>query len=329
MTDIHEFLDFDIDEGAENLYNIILVDGQNLLHRAAHSFQGLGVETPDGEMVLTGATFGFFQLVSSIWEKWANTDTKLIICWEGGYKHRLNIYPEYKANRRNRDPADLEPFQRDLPNQGAALRRILAVAGWCQAMAPGYEADDVLATLAKTHGKEGKKVAIYTMDQDLHQCVTENVHVVSPKFGSSEEDIWTLERVTEKWGLPPDRIPEAKALAGDSGDNIPGCPGCGKGWAKKLLASAQLVEVLDRAAVELLTGEYEGKAWRTPSLTTKIKENRELILISLVLATTVEDCQVEITHPEAQPDRLRVAFERLEFHSLLNPVPFKILTEIA
>jgi DNA polymerase-1 len=324
---ILEDFGLDADDDTDDGYQVILVDGQNIIHRAAHSYSELSVVTTEGDTVLTGAAYGFFQIVTSIWERYAASDCQLIICWDGGYKHRTELFPDYKAARRNRDPSEMEEHQTDIPNQSEAVKILLRLAGWCQARAWDFEADDVMATLAKQHG--GKRVAICTTDQDLHQCVTETTHVISPKWGSSQDTIWTPEAVTEKWGVPPGRVPEAKALAGDSSDGIPGCPGCGAGWAKKLLASGPLSEVLERADEGVLTGEYQGKKWKTPSLTQKIIDNRDLILVSWELAKVVEDAPVKLTHPEIDRARLRMAFNRLRFHALLDPQAFRALERMA
>jgi 5'-3' exonuclease len=334
---VQDFLDYSLAADADlvnddDLYDVILVDGMNVLHRAAHSFSDLSVVTREGSMILTGATYGFIHIVKGIWEKYARSnESRITICWDGGYRHRLELYPDYKANRRNKRPEDLEDYQRDLPNHGKALRRILRVAGWCQAEANGYEADDVMATLAKKWGDEdGTRVAIYTMDQDLHQCVTPDIHVISPKWGSSKDTIWTPDAVSEKWGVPPRRVAEVKALAGDSGDNIPGCPGCGKGWARKLLASNRHVtEVLEWAGKGTLEGEYQGKRWKAKALTEKIRENHDLILTCWELAKVVEDAPVTFSHPPPDTSRLRVAFQRLRFHQFLEPNNFQVLTEMA
>lgn len=328
-----DFLDFSLDEDDKgpdiSRYDIILVDGMNLLHRAAHSYSELGIVTPEGDTILTGATYGFINLIKVIWERHSSNECKLIICWDGGYNHRTAIYADYKSNRRKRDPEELEDFQLDIPNQRRALTRILKAAGWAQAIAPGFEADDVMATIAHDLEGSGKAVAIYTMDQDLHQCVTETTHVVSPQWGSNKDKVWTVNEVTEKWGVKPTRVPEVKAFAGDSSDNIPGCPGCGKGWARKLLAFSSVSEVIDRAAEGILTGEYDGKKWRTPSLTKKIQENRDLILISWELAKTVNNVEVLMQTSTPNWDHLRVAFDKLRFHQFLEPSNFQVLQAIA
>jgi len=327
MTNILE--DFGLDMGEddeEKGYDLILVDGQNILHRASHSNAHLCVERDDGSTVLTGATYGFFQIVPAIWERYSAPGGQLIVCWDAGYKHRTDIFPDYKAARRDKDVSAMEPHHLDIPNQSKAVKRLLRIAGWPQARAADFEADDVMATLAARAA--GKRVAICTTDQDLHQCVTDTTHVISPKWGTSEDTIWTPEAVLEKWGVEPKRVPEAKALAGDSSDGIPGCPGCGKGWAKKLLATETLAQVLDKAPLGVLTGEFEGKVWKSPSLSTKITENRDLILTCLKLATTVDDCPVKMEHPKMDAPRLLEAFARLEFNSLRDHASFRTLERI-
>ena len=289
-------------------YDLLLIDGMNLLHRAAHSYSHLGVWR-DGHHIPTGAIYGFIRLGVKLWDNYATPQSRLVVCWDAGYDHRVALYPEYKGNRRSKESGE-SPFT---PSQRTALMSLLKVAGWAQAVSPGYEADDVMATLAS---KSSEKVAIYTGDQDLHQVVSDRVHVITSNKG--KDVIWDPEKVRQKWGVNPGRIPEAKGLAGDSSDNIPGCPGCGLGWAKKLLNRYDdLDEIITAAKDRDLSGFYEGKAWKSPSLTTKVKENAGLIKVSYELAKTVE-CPVEITAEEANPDALKRGLETLEFHSLLK-----------
>jgi len=85
-----DFLDFSIDDDKDEGYDIILIDGMNVLHRAAHAHADLSVVTPEGDYVLTGAAYGFISIVKGIWERYAkNPETsRIIICWDGGYRHR-------------------------------------------------------------------------------------------------------------------------------------------------------------------------------------------------------------------------------------------------
>ena len=314
--------------GIDGLYDYILIDGQHLVHRAAHAYGDLSFVDTNGNEVHTGIIYGFLRLVAQTWKNYADPNTQVVVCWEGGYKHRTALYPPYKANRREQPDEEKQEYLDVMFSQQRALQKILRVAGWSQARASGYEADDVLATLAYQHGDSN--VALYTGDQDLHQCVTDKVHVVSAVPGGGKSDkIWKIADVVEKWGLEPERVPEAKALAGDSGDNIPGCPGCGLGWAKKLLDGPRSVtEVLSLAEAGVLEGTYNGKAWRAPSLTEKLAANREQVLISWELAKVVRDCPVEIDEGERDHVKLKAILERLHMFSLADGRNWERLSDV-
>lgn len=310
-------------------YDYILVDGMSLLHRANHTYN-LGFMRSDGQWVHTGPTYGFLSMAIATWEKWGHEDTQMIICWDAGYKHRLALYPDYKLNRRQKKAEEAEERDQDavnLQSHHRALRKILTLAGWRQAFAQGYEADDVLAALAAALESQGT-VAIYTLDQDLHQSVTDRVHVVSGKSG--KEKVWGPEEVEEKWGFPPERVAEIKGLIGDGGDNIPGCPGCGLGWAKKLFTRyGDVNTIINAAQIGVLRGTYKGKKWKTPSLTKKIKAHEAQILISWELAKVVKDCPVSVNYAEPQFGVLEEALDQLRFTSLTVGEKWETIQAIA
>ena len=300
------------------MYDLLLLDGLNVLHRAGFSFD-LGY-WEDSDYHQTGATFGFLQIAMAFYKKHANPGAELVVCWDAGYDHRLELYPDYKISRRKPvSPDDKEAqeskrqhrFQRDL------LREIMALAGWRSARAAGFEADDVLATLAVQGAAQGKTVALCTTDQDLHQVVSERVHVLSS--GPRGEKRWDPKAVEEKWGFPPSRVAELKALMGDGGDDIPGCPGCGLGSARKFLQQYGTIEaVLDASSQGPLTGEYLGKPWKAKALAVKMASNAELVRVSHELAKVVTDAPVVISGPVADPKRLRQRLSAVAFHSLLS-----------
>ena len=309
-------------------YSVVVVDGSHLMHRAAHSYKGLGFVDENGVFIDTGSIYGFLKILISIWKDYADNNCQLYICWEGGYKHRTALYPEYKANRKPSPNQTEEEFESKALffAQQAVIREICHAAGWKQAVAPGFEADDVLATLAKTLSEQGDRVAIYTGDQDLHQCVSENIHVISAIPGGKGDKIWTPAEVLQKWGVPPSRVPEAKALAGDMGDNIPGCPGCGGGLAAKLLNSASsLSELFYKAQAGTLVGEYQGKAWKATALTERLLQNEAIVKISFELAKVVYDCPVEITQKSKNRDALRELLGEYKFRSLTEGKNFENL----
>lgn len=183
-------------------YDVILIDGSHLLHRSISSYGELGFHS-GGVWNFTGGLYGFLRISLATWKKYSHKDSTLIVCWEGGNTYRVGIDPNYKANRRSALPEATEGRQR-VRSQESLIRELISKAGWSQAYAPGYEADDALATLAKKFDEEGKTVAIYSGDQDMHQCVSERVHVISGSKG--EDTVWTSEKVEEKWGLPPSRV---------------------------------------------------------------------------------------------------------------------------
>jgi len=274
--------------------------------------------TTEGHWVFTGPAFGFLTMSVSMWEQFAAEECEVYFCWDAGYEHRLELYPEYKANRREkkaRDPEDDED-RAPISSMEEAIRKMLRLGGYRQAIAPGYEADDVLATLGARFGSQGR-VALYTLDQDLHQSVTDSVHMVAGR-----DKIWTPTEVEEKWGLPPDRVAEIKGLIGDGGDNIPGCPGCGMSWAKKLFSEygdvRSIIAASKDGAKPLLQGEYRGKRWRTPSLTTKIAANAETIMLSWELAKVIEDCPIDLERRQPDIKGFQEVLHQLRFDSLLE-----------
>jgi len=302
-------------------YDFILIDGMNVLHRAAHAYD-LGF-WENGVYHPTGMVYGFFQILMTTIKRFADTDCKVIVCWDAGYDHRVEIYPDYKISRRNRElipEEDKTDNQETFTGQYRGLKKILQIAGIPQCRANGFEADDVMATLARLYDLSGK-VAIYTTDQDLHQCVTQNTHVVSPGFGGGKEKIWDVAAVEKKWNVPPTRVAEVKALLGDSGDDIPGCAGCGPVSVDKLFAAYGGVEGVLEAAGNpgMLKGTYKGKAWKAASLTKSVRENAELIRISWELAKVVFDAPLQMTDGDRNEPLLNEALGRLRFHSLQEP----------
>jgi len=310
-------------------YDVVLVDCMNLLHRAAHAYRHLYVQTPQGGMIETGPAFGFINMTLGIHEKFCRPGGQMIFCWDAGYQHRLEIHPGYKASRREKKEKPPKEDRVAMGPQVQAVRKLIGLAGWAQAKASGYEADDVMAALAARH-RDSKSVAIYTGDQDLHQSVRNNVHVISGKSG--KETVWTLREVQEKWGNPPERIAEMKGIIGDPGDDIPGCPKVGMVMAKKLFAQYGGVRKIIQAAQQegaLLQGEYNGKSWKAKAVTAKVAAHAEDILMSWELARVIEDCEVLIRQEDPNQPGLRKSFNFLEFSSLLMPDRWNQILQVA
>jgi DNA polymerase-1 len=304
-------------------YKVILVDGRHLLFRCADAMRELGVTDADG-FTNTGAIFGFLKSTLRMYDRYAEDGAKLVVCWEGGRLYRRDIFDGYKR-KEDTMTEELQSFLDVMMEQEKWLRAMLKFAGWHQAVSPGYEADDVLGTLAKSFSLDGQgPVAIYTGDMDLHQCVTDDVSVISPpRPGKPGESVWTRAEVEERWAVPPERVPEYKGLAGDKSDRIPGVRGVGDVWAKKLLnAYVSLEELLKAAKTGEVSGEWSGKAWKSKTIAKAIVDDEEMMFISRRLATIVDDVPVAWMDRLHQPDRLRKAMSAFQILSLMGSIPF-------
>src|SRR5499427_8682625 len=211
-------------------------------------------------------------------------------------------YKDYKANR-SQMPADLA-------QQIPYIRRALAAYRIPILEVPGYEADDVIGTLAKKAALEGRSVYVVSSDKDMLQLVNDRVLVLNPPKDNLIAD---GKKVEELLGVPPERVVDVMALRGDSIDNIPGAPGIGdKGSVELIRRFGNVEAALDRA------GEIEKKTYRESLL-----NNREIVLFSKRMATI--DCHVPVeleldAMKVGEPDiaTLRLLFSQLEFTSLLK-----------
>jgi len=310
-------------------YAHILIDGQHLVHRSAYAHSELSFVNDEGREIFTGVIYGFLSVVGRVWKRYADRPCSVTVCWEGGYTHRTALYEGYKASRRVPPDPEKQAQMDSMFAQQRVLRRLLGILGWSQARASGFEADDAMATLAARYGSQGSRVALYTGDKDLHQCVTDKVHVISARPKDSDA-IWTPDTVRERWGVGPERVAEVLGLAGDGADDIPGCPGCGPGWAKKLLAGPprSIPQLLQDAEAGILTGEFQGKRWRSPSLSKKLRENAQQVRVSWELAKTVSDAPVEIDKGARDIGLLRHALEQLRMWSLLEGKSWERISQV-
>lgn len=320
---------FDLDGMGVKLdghYDVILIDGSHLLHRAMSAFSGLGFIDPQTETwIPTGAIYGFLNMAVKCYERWAEpSGCKLIFCWEGGAHERRKLFPDYKGNRRVESEDPDEQLQKDLYakemfSQQDALNHLIDIAGWKSCRIKGWEADDALGTLAHYYEKQDPeaRIAIYSGDGDMHQCVTDRIHVIAGGSGHKQDKLYNKEEVLSKWGVGPDMIASLKGLAGDSGDNIPGVAGCGSGWAAKMLTQyGSCQAVIDAARVGTLTGVYMGKSWSSKSLTPKIASAEEQILLSQDLATIRKELEFEIVKGTEDEDSVKDFLEYYQIRSI-------------
>uniref|UniRef100_UPI00272E0ECE DNA polymerase I n=1 Tax=Geoalkalibacter sp. TaxID=3041440 RepID=UPI00272E0ECE len=215
-----------------------------------------------------------------------------------GPTFRKEIYPEYKANRAAM-PEDLRP-------QIPVIKDLVRAFNLPALELEGFEADDIIATLAKKHAAQGLEVTIVSGDKDLMQVISEQIRMLD----TMKDKVYGPAEVAERFGGGPDKVVEVQALAGDSSDNIPGVPGIGEKTAVKLIAEFGTVEEL-LARVD----EVKGK------MRDKLREFGEQALLSKRLVTLRDDLDLGIDYDAlatGAPDRaaLTALFGELEFHKL-------------
>lgn len=252
---------------------LFLLDAYALIYRAYYAF----IKNPriNSKGFNTSAILGFVNTLEDVLKK-ENPDYIGVAFDPKGKTFRHEAYEEYKAQREETP----EVIRESVP----VIKEILAAYKIPILEVPGYEADDVVGTLAKK--AEGRGVVTYMMtpDKDYGQLVSETTLIYRPKYGDKEFEIMTPQRVTEKFGLQrTEQVIDLLGLMGDSSDNIPGCPGVGEKTAQKLIAEFDNIDNL-LANTDKLKG----------ALKTKIEENREKIIFSRFLATIKTDVPIEL-----------------------------------
>ncbi len=228
---------------------LLLLDGHSLAYRAFFALPVENFSTVTGQH--TNAVYGFTSMLVNVLRD--EQPTHVGVAFDKSRQtFRLQEYAEYKAGR-NKTPSE---FSSQLP----LIQQVLDTLAIPHLMKEGYEADDIIATLATSAGREGLDVLILTGDRDALQLVTETCTVLYPMRGVSELARMTPEAVETKYGVTPARYPELAALVGETSDNLPGVPGVGQGYAAKWLNQYDgLDNVIARA--DEITGK-KGEALR-------------------------------------------------------------------
>jgi len=285
---------------ADDSRELFLIDGNSLVYRA---FFALPESIATSRGVPTNAIFGFASMLVKILTEYGPRTT--LVVWDAGMSGRDEISEDYKAGRRERP--DL------LAEQWPHMQPLVEAFGYRNIKVPGYEADDVIATLATRAREEGIDVMIVTGDRDTFQLVEGGVKVMATSRGITETKVYDRETVIERYGIPPELIPDFYGLKGDTSDNIPGVPGIGDKTASELLQRfGSLEAVLEN--VDQISG-----AKRKENLTNHADDAR----VSKQLATAVRDIDVDIELDEylAEPpdrSRLREFFREFELRAPLE-----------
>ena len=252
---------------------LFLLDAYALIYRAYYAF----IKNPriNSKGFNTSAILGFVNTLEDVIKK--EQPTHLGVAFDPrGKTFRHEAYELYKAQREETP----EVIRESVP----VIKEILKAYNIPVFEVPGFEADDVVGTLAKQAEKRGIITYMMTPDKDYGQLVSEHVFIYRPKYGDKEFEVMGVERVKEKFGIEQTcQVIDLLGLMGDASDNIPGCPGVGEKTAQKLITEFGSIEnLLDN------TDKLKG------ALKSKVEENREKILFSKFLATIKTDVPIEL-----------------------------------
>jgi len=290
-----------LDDAPARDAELFLVDGNNLAYRAFFALPE-ELQTTDGQP--TNALLGFTNMLFKLLSDYKPRG--VAVAWDTRPVHRKEIDAEYKSERR--------PMPDLLREQFPHFRPIVEAFGYQNLEFEGWEADDVIATLATQADEAGVKTCVVSTDRDAFQLVSENVCLMMTPRGVADVQVYTPERVEARYGIRPEQIPDFIGLKGDTSDNIPGIPGIGDKTAGQLVAQYGSLEAVVEHAGEL-----------SPARSKAIAENAEQAAASKLLATMRRDLELgadPATFVLQPPDRseLKEIFRRFEFRALLGRI---------
>ncbi|MDZ4746690.1 MAG: DNA polymerase I [bacterium] len=267
---------------------LILIDGMSLVFRAYHALSKTGMASPSGEPSF--AVFAFANILLHLLERHAPEAIAVVFDTpHPTFRHLM--YDKYKANR--------DAFPDDLVPQLARIKSMIGLLGMECVEMPGFEADDVIGTIAKRESADGHDVLCVTSDKDYFQLVNDKVLVLRPGRDVGVYDMYDAVRVKEKFGVGPQHVVDVLALIGDASDNVPGVKGVGEKTAIPLIEKYGSVENLYDNLHEI---ERE-------SLRTKFEVSRDMAFLSKKLVTMDLDVPVDAK-------RVRLVRKQVDYPSL-------------
>lgn len=294
---------------------LVLIDGNSILNRAFYGIMGNKMlTTPDGKY--TNAVYGFLAIMFKVIDD-LNPDYMAVAFDLKAPTARHKLYEGYKATRKG--------MPNELAEQMPILKEILEMMNITIIEKEGYEADDILGTLAKKGEKEGLDVTIVSGDRDTFQLASKKISIRIPhtKVGKTEVDTFGEKEIIEKYGIEPKELIEVKGLMGDTSDNIPGVPGIGEKTALDLIKTYKSIDKI-----------YEAIDNNTDTLKEKLKEklvsNKELAYLSKTLGTInvevpldekIDDLKIK----EWDNEKVFEKFKELNFHRFIDR--FNLQTE--
>ena len=283
---------------------LFLLDAYALIYRAYYAF----IKNPriNSKGFNTSAVLGFVNTLEEVLKK--ENPTHIGVAFDpAGPTFRHEAFEQYKAQREETP----EAIRLSVP----VIKDILRAYRIPILEVPGYEADDVIGTLATEAGRQGIYTYMMTPDKDYGQLVSDHVFMYRPKYGDKDFDVMGVEEVKAKFDIQsPAQVIDMLGLMGDASDNIPGCPGVGEKTAQKLIAQFGSVENLLAN-----TGQLKG------AIKTKVETNREQIEFSKFLATIKTDVPIALDmealkREKPDEEKLRKIFEELEFRTLTERI---------
>jgi DNA polymerase-1 len=293
--------ELELDDAPVEDAELFLVDGNNLAYRAFFALPE-ELQTTDGQP--TNALLGFTNMLFKLLSDYRPRG--VAVAWDTKPVHRKEIDAEYKAERR--------PMPDLLREQFPHFRPIVEAFGYRNLEFEGWEADDVIATLATRADAADIKTCVVSTDRDAFQLVSGNVCLMMTPRGVADVHVYTPERVELRYGVRPDQVPDFIGLKGDPSDNIPGIPGIGDKTAGQLIAQYGSLEGVLEHASEL-----------SPARSRAVSEHAEQARASKLLATMRRDLELDVDADDLvsrPPDRsqLKEIFRRFEFRALLGRV---------
>lgn len=284
---------------------LVLIDGHSILNRA---FYGLP-DLTNAEGIHTNAVYGFLNIMFKILEE-EKPDYLTVAFDLKAPTFRHNMFEAYKGTRK--------PMPEELRQQVPLMKEMLLAMGVKLVELEGYEADDLLGTLAAKGEKEGMEVSVVSGDRDLLQLATDRVRIRIPKTkktGTEIEDYYAKD-VLEKYQVTPKEFIDVKALMGDTADNIPGVPGIGEKTAESLIVQYKSIENVHAHASEV----------KPPRAAANIVTYWEQAVMSKELATICVEAPLEYSFEEARLDgtaslytqEAYILCKKLEFKNLLG-----------
>ena len=281
---------------------LLLIDGHSLVYRAYHALPPLS--TAEGQP--TNAVFGMAQMLIGLLEQ-EKPEAVLVAFDTAAPTHRHEEHEAYKANR--------APMPDDLVAQQDLIHELVTAMGLALAELPGFEADDIIGSLAHRAIEQGYEAVAVSGDRDLLQFVQPGVKVLITLKGIKDTKLYDEAAVREEYGVDPPQFADMKGLSGDTSDNIPGVPGVGWKTAQKLVEQYGSVDGIYQHLDEI-KGKL-GETLRTYEEQARLSRRLATIDFDAPVPITVEQCRWEGMNAQA----LRRFLGRLEFTSLLERIP--------